>query len=67
MPKCEHEHDHSHEESKSGFEQTLFPCIDTTKGKNSSFCDPHMCTWYAFVYIYICACMCMHANIINYY
>jgi hypothetical protein len=37
MSKCEHEHDHSHEESKSGFEQTLFPCIDTTKGKNASF------------------------------
>jgi hypothetical protein len=31
--KCEDEHDHSHEEPQSGFEQTLFPWIDTTKSK----------------------------------
>lgn len=29
--KCEHEHDHSHDEPQSGFEQTLYPYIDTTK------------------------------------
>ena len=29
---CEHEHDHSHEEPQSGFEQTLYASIDTTKG-----------------------------------
>jgi len=31
MSKCEQEHDHSHDEPESGFEQTLFPYIDTTK------------------------------------